>query len=191
METSRNTREDYWDGSEDRSILSDDLEQDYVQCRFSDLSEGNGAMLAGWLRLEAGRRGLKDKNIYKALRLGKSQYRKLLSGGACARALPAVVFARVAAWLHIPIIAALAAAGISGIDNRRAELNRGKIIDLGLDRLSCDPLWGKHLPAEAYLAQESIREELVRLYQEVLGVRLIPESDDWHLILRHLKESNM
>lgn len=154
---------------------------------YAGLSEGCGEMLQGWLRLEAARRGLKEKNIRKVLRLDKSQYRKLTRGGNRARGLSAWVFACVAMWLEIPIVAALAAAGLADIDHRRAEFNRGKLIDLGLDRISLDPFWGQQLPAEIYMADQSFREVIVRMYQEIIGEQLVPKATDWDLIIDEIK----
>lgn len=109
-----------------------------------------------------------------------------MAGGDQVRSLPAGAFARVAEWLQIPIVGALAAAGLTDIDGRKAQINRGKILDFGLDRMARDEYWGSRIPAGIYMAEDNIRESVVRLYQTITGEQLVPETGDWDLILNDI-----
>lgn len=150
---------------------------------FEGLAGGQGKILRTWLSIAAEQRKIKNKNIRKMLRLSKLEYQKLTRGGTRARRLSAGVFARVADLLGIPIVAVLSASWITNIDGRRAEINRGKVIDLALDRMARDPVWGKLLPASTYFAEEPVKETIARLYQEITGDQLVPDPEDWDQIL--------
>jgi len=150
---------------------------------YGELSSGKGTTLRRWLIMEADKLGLSGKRLRIVLRLSKAQYRKLMAGGEPVRSLPAGTFARVAEWLQIPIVGTLAAAGLTDLDSRRSEINRGKILDFGLDHIAKDKYWGYRMPAAIYLAEESVRESVVRLYQDITGEQLVPDAGDWDLIL--------
>lgn len=153
---------------------------------YGELSSGKGTTLRRWLIMEADKLGFSGKRLRTVLRLSKSQYRKLMAGGDQVRSLPAGAFARVAEWLQIPIVGALAAAGLTDIDGRKAQINRGKILDFGLDRMARDEYWGSRIPAGIYMAEDNIRESVVRLYQTITGEQLVPETGDWDLILNDI-----
>jgi len=153
---------------------------------YGELSSGKGTTLRRWLIMEADKLGFSGKRLRTVLRLSKSQYRKLMAGGDQVRSLPAGAFARVAEWPQIPIVGALAAAGLTDIDGRKAQINRGKILDFGLDRMARDEYWGSRIPAGIYMAEDNIRESVVRLYQTITGEQLVPETGDWDLILNDI-----
>jgi hypothetical protein len=165
------------------SICTDMDESLEFKSLFEGLAEGQGKMLRIWLDMEAKQRKLKNKNVRKILRLSKPEYQILMRGGTRVRSLSAGVFARVADWLGIPIVAVLSASGITNVDERREAVNRGIVIDWALDKMARDPVWGKLLPACAYLAEERVKETIARLYQEITGDQVVPDPKDWDQIL--------
>lgn len=153
------------------------------QSLFAELAAGNGKTLARWLRSEAQRKGVSEKDMYRSLSISAADYQKLLSGPVQSRMLSAEVFARVADWLEISMVGTLAAAGFSEIDARRDQQLKGKCVDFALDKIARHPIFGKLLPVEVYLTAERVRESYVRIYQEAMGKQLIPEEADWDEIL--------
>jgi len=154
-----------------------------LKALFDSLSQGQGKQLRTWVTMVAQQRNQKVKNVRKLLRIRKADYQVLMRGGYRVRRLPASVFAKIADWLGISIIAALSAAGIANIDERREAVSRGMVIDLALDTIARDPVWGEMLPVSAYLAEERVKETIARLYQALTGSHMIPDPQDWDQIL--------